>query len=59
MSLERALAYIEQGWAVFPIVPNTKRPLTRNGFKDATKDLAKALRAERIINKVFNLDQAA
>ena len=37
MNLERALACIEQGWAVFPLVPNTKRPLTRNGFKDATK----------------------
>lgn len=37
MNLERALAYIEQGWAVFPLVPNTKKPLTRNGFKDATK----------------------
>ena len=36
MNLERALAYIEQGWAVFPLVPNTKRPLTRNGFKDAS-----------------------
>lgn len=37
MKLERALAYIELGWAVFPLVPNTKRPLTKNGFKDATK----------------------
>jgi P4 family phage/plasmid primase-like protien len=37
MKLERALAYIELGWAIFPLVPNTKRPLTKNGFKDATK----------------------
>ena len=37
MNLERALAYIERGWAIFPLVPNTKKPLTRNGFKDATK----------------------
>ena len=28
-------------------------------LKDATEDLAKALRAERVINKVFNLDQQA
>ncbi len=37
MSLERALLYIDQGWAVFPLVPNSKKPLTKNGFKDATK----------------------
>lgn len=37
MKLEQALAFIEMGWAVFPLVPNTKRPLTKNGFKDATK----------------------
>lgn len=35
--LEQALACVEQGWAVFPLVPNTKRPLTKNGFKDASK----------------------
>ena len=28
-------------------------------LKDATKDAAKALRAERVMNKVFNLDQQA
>lgn len=36
--LERALAYTELGWAVFPLIPNSKRPLTQNGFKDASKD---------------------
>lgn len=36
--LERALAYAELGWAVFPLIPNSKRPLTHNGFKDASKD---------------------
>ena len=39
MSLEQALAFIELGWAVFPVVPNAKRPLTPNGFKDATKSV--------------------
>lgn len=37
MMLERALAYIGSGWAVFPLIPNSKRPLTQNGFKDASK----------------------
>lgn len=40
MMLERALAYTELGWAVFPLIPNSKRPLTQNGFKDASKDPA-------------------
>ena len=39
MILDRALAYVELGWAVFPLVPNTKRPLTKNGFKDASKSV--------------------
>jgi len=37
MMIERALAYIEAGWAVFPLIPNSKRPMTKNGFKDASK----------------------
>lgn len=37
MMLAHALACVEQGWAVFPLVPNTKRPLTPNGFKNASK----------------------
>jgi putative DNA primase/helicase len=37
VKLEQALAFVELGWAVFPLVPNTKRPLTANGFKDASK----------------------
>lgn len=35
--LERALACVEEGWAVFPVAPNAKTPLTKNGFKDASK----------------------
>jgi len=34
-----ALYYAELGYAVFPCIPGTKTPLTRNGFKDATTDL--------------------
>lgn len=35
-----AKAYVEKlGWSVFPIVPKSKAPLTKNGFKDATKNL--------------------
>lgn len=39
MKLERALSYIDLGWSVFPLIPNTKKPLTKNGFKDATKSV--------------------
>lgn len=34
--LSRALAYAELGWPVFPLEPNGKKPITPNGFKDAT-----------------------
>ena len=40
MMLERALAYADLGWAVFPLMPNSKAPLTKHGFKDASKDPA-------------------
>lgn len=32
--------YAELGYPVFPCVSGTKKPLTKNGFKDATVDLA-------------------
>ncbi|AAN12787.1 DNA polymerase/primase [Mycobacterium phage Omega] len=36
-----ALWYAKRaGWAVFPLVPGEKRPATKNGFKDATRDEA-------------------
>src|SRR4051794_22759713 len=39
---EWALAYAKQlGWAVFPLAPGQKTPLTAHGFKDATTDEAK------------------
>jgi len=41
--LDQALAYLERGWAVFPCRWDggprlRKTPLTRNGFKDASRD---------------------
>src|SRR5437879_4099359 len=39
MSLaEAALYYAALGWPVFPLLPNSKRPLTAHGYKDATTD---------------------
>lgn len=38
MRLDHALAHLQAGWAVFPLRPDTKLPLTAHGFKDATKD---------------------
>lgn len=34
-----ALTYAGLGWAVFPLKPKSKTPATKNGFKDATKDV--------------------
>lgn len=39
--LRAAEWYASHGWPVFPCVPGEKKPLTPNGFKDATTDLAK------------------
>lgn len=36
-----ALWYAKRGWKVFPLLPNQKVPATRNGFKDASTELAK------------------
>lgn len=35
---QAALEYAKSGIPVFPLVENEKRPLTQNGFKDATTD---------------------
>jgi hypothetical protein len=37
--LDAALTYAARGWHVFPTT-RAKKPLTQNGFKDATSDLA-------------------
>lgn len=36
--LQYALSYIRLGFSIFPLKPRSKFPLTKNGFKDATKD---------------------
>ena len=36
--MQYALSYANQGYAVFPLQPNGKQPLTPHGFKDATRD---------------------
>lgn len=36
--VEAALRYAEHGWPVFPCEPRGKRPITRNGLRDASTD---------------------
>jgi hypothetical protein len=36
---DAALEYAERGWYVFPLRPCRKEPLTRHGFKDASREL--------------------
>lgn len=37
-ALHDALAYASAGWSVFPLLPNSKRPATEHGLKDASTD---------------------
>lgn len=39
--LRAAIDYASAGWAVFPVAPRAKTPLTSNGFKAATTDAAR------------------
>ena len=36
--LHYALSNAKVGLHIFPLIPNSKKPLTANGFKDATTD---------------------
>lgn len=36
---KKALIYAKSGYYIFPVKPREKKPLTPNGFKDATTDL--------------------
>ncbi len=36
--LDYALAYAARGWWVFPLKPGAKKPITKNGYKDASND---------------------
>ena len=36
-----AVYYAQKGWAVFPLLPNSKKPATQHGFNDATTSVAR------------------
>ncbi len=38
-----AMLYAQAGWSIFPCTQN-KKPMTKNGFKAATSDLAQVRR---------------
>ncbi|MBX3097482.1 MAG: bifunctional DNA primase/polymerase [Fimbriimonadaceae bacterium] len=39
--LDAAIRYAEMGYRVFPLIPGIKKPITENGFHDASQDVAK------------------
>lgn len=41
---DHAVRYARRGWAVFPLQPGGKAPMTRRGFQDATTDQARVRR---------------
>src|SRR5580704_16884695 len=41
--LDIALQCAARGWYIFPCKPRSKRPATKNGFKDATLDVEQIL----------------
>ena len=55
--LRAALSYAGRGWAVFPVKPNGKSPITPNGFKDATTD-PKKIRSWWAVNPKANIGVA-
>lgn len=55
--MDAALEYAGMGFPVFPLVPKTKRPVTANGFKNATTDEAQ-IRAWWGTNADYNIGLA-
>jgi len=49
---DKALKLAKRGIKVFPLIPNEKRPATKNGFKDATSDL-------QTVNEMWDLNPKA
>jgi putative DNA primase/helicase len=43
MNIDYALHYVRQGWAIFPVRPDRKDPITAHGFHDASTNEAQVL----------------